>query len=55
MKHCTGMRRGPIHPDYPQPIPVDTVISNGALKTALVLVVICALGYVLAALLIVWL
>jgi len=35
MKHCTGMRRGPIYSDYPQPIPVDTVISNGALKIAI--------------------
>jgi hypothetical protein len=54
MKHCTGMRRGPIYSDYPQPIPVDTVISNGALKTALVLVFVCTLGYVLVALLVVW-
>ena len=38
MKHCNEMRRGPTYSDYPQPIPVDNVISNGALKTASIII-----------------
>jgi len=48
MKHCIGMRRGSLRREYyefPQPIPVDTVVSNGALKAALVSALVCLAVY----------